>query len=207
MTTNDIVGQILLRVSGGIPTSDNSVREWDVRSYLPAAVNYAITQDYWANLQRDGDHEVPGSFLSEYSDLTVSTDNKGREYITLPVKKINIGNNRGIRYVTDNCGNTYKPMPQGQVALGCYWGKVLGNIRYYQERGQNIYITNKPPMVESLNVGAVTDVSSLGEDDELPIPAGYEPQVIDILAAFFTDARFTPKDYIIDGRDLFSRGA
>lgn len=203
MTPQKIIGQVILAISGGTPTSDIAVKEWDIRSYIPAAVNFALTSSYRASMQEEGDTGLPTNFLSEHEDLAVLSDSKDRDYIDVPSKIVSLPSNRGIRYVMDDCGNRYKPVPEG-AGMGCYWGKVLGAIPYYELRGKKIYLINKPPLVESVNVGTVTNVDDVGDDEELPIPAGYEPQVVDIIVALFKDQRFSPRDYIIDGRDLRS---
>lgn len=203
MTVGKIIESIYLRVSGGRPSPDVSVLRVDIKAALPAAVNYAITQNYWQTLQAEGDSEIPGTFISEYLDVPIQQDAKNRDYIQMPQKIVPLGSNRGLRYISDDCGNNYKPMPQGGTSgFSCYWGKVMKGKSLYSLVGDKAYIINKPDMVEKLNVGALTNVESLSDSDEAPIPAGYEPQVLDILAAFFRDQRFTPKDYIINGRDL-----
>lgn len=200
MVLEVLIGQVLLRVSGGKYTAESSVTFEDVRQYLPAAVNYALNHSYWTNVGIDGDHEIPGFFLSEYADLPITTVG-GRDRISLPYKKINIGNNRGIRYMVGNNMMPINPAPQGMM-LNSTWNKMFGDIPLYSETQDFIEIINKPVSLTSVTVGAVTDVSELSVTDDLPIPAGYEAQVIDILVKFFTDSRFTPKDYIIDGKDI-----
>ncbi len=200
MTLENLIGQVLLRVSGGEYSSDSAVKYEDVRHYLPAAVNYALNGSYWAGVGADGDHEVPGVFVSEYTGLSINSSG-GKSYVTLPKKKINIGNNRGIRFVEVG-GVRAIQIPQGMSHGQTTWNKMFGHISGYQEVGQNVYLLNIPASATTASVGAVTDVMDLLPTDELPIAAGYEPQVIDVCVKFFTDSRFTPKDYIIDGKDI-----
>lgn len=201
MTIESMIGTVLLRVSGGKVTSDLSVTPHDVKEYLPAAINYALNQSYWANVDREMDHEVPGDFVSEFSGLAI--DRSGdRAFVTLPKKKINLGNNRGIRFLDIGNGIRAIPLPQGMSYLQPTWNKVYGHIPFYEEVGQRVYLSNVPMSISEVSVGAVTAVSDMEDTDELPIAAGYEPQVIDILVKFFTDSRFTPKDYIINGKDI-----
>lgn len=199
MVLEVLVGQVLLRVAGGNYSDDSAVTFEDVRQYLPAAVNYALTHSYWGSMAIDQDHEIPGFFLSEYSNLPILSAS-GRDYIVLPKKKINIGNNRGIRYMVGN-GVSIPPAPQGMTANST-WNKMFSDVTLYSETHDRVYIINKPSGLSTVTVGAVTDVSELGRLDDLPIPAGYEAQVIDVLVKFFTESRFTPKDYIIDGKDI-----
>lgn len=200
MTTSELTGTVLLRVSGGVPTSDVAVREWDIRSCIPAAINYAITGDYWANIQRDDDREIPNNFVAEEEYSGVSVDGKNREYLPFDTKIVNIPGNGGIRYVQDDCGNIYSPRAMG-VSKKCFWDKVLAeNLEYRYTQGK-IYIYGRPSLTENFLVGFIIDSSELDADAELPIPAGKEPEVIDMLVSLFSDQRMQPKDYIIDRID------
>jgi hypothetical protein len=194
MTIDKLIGTVLLRVSGGTPTSDVAVKFSDVWSHIPAAVNYALNHSYWTNVGLDGDHEIPGFFLSEYTLSVIGNS------VTLPKRKINIGNNRGVRYMTSTDGARIIPMPQG-MTNNSRWGRMYSGVPMYREVGSEIKLFNASG-ISTVLVGAVTDVDDLDITDSLPIPAGYEAQVIDILVGFFTDSRFTPKDYIIDGKDI-----
>lgn len=194
MTTNELIGTVLLRVSGGVATSDVAVREWDIRSIIPAVINYVITGDYWANIQRDNDREIPNSFVSEFT-IPIEGDR-----VEFDKKVVNIPGNGGIRYVMDDCGNSYAPRALG-VSKKCYWDKVLGVNKEYQFKDGEIRLFGNPPLLKSVVVGAVMDASEMDPDDELPIPAEKGPEVVDMLVGFFTNQRLQPKDYIINRID------
>src|SRR5690606_29501971 len=178
MTKNEITGQVLLRASGGLPTSDISVREWDIKSYIPAAINYAIIGDYWGNIERDGEREIPNDFVAEFSFDSVTEEN-GIEYLPFDKKIVNIPGNQGIRFVMDDCGNSYAPRAAG-VSKKCYWDKVLVDNLEYTFIGKKIKLFGRPPLATNFTVGVVLDASEMGDDDDLNIPAGKEPEVIDI---------------------------
>lgn len=198
MTRGELVENIFISVNGGRPNTDLSVQREDIVSLVPAAVNYAITGDYWANIQRDNDREIPNSFVSEFCIFSECCD--GEDYLHFDRKIINIPGNGGIRYVQDSVGNIYSPRALG-VSRKSYWDKALSAAPEHQKRGDRIVLYNKPELVDKFFVGAVMDVSELSDEDELPIPAGSEPQVIDILMNFFINQRMQPKDYVINGID------
>lgn len=199
MSINELVGIVLLRVSGGVPTSDVSVREWDVRSLIPAVINYVITGDYWANINRDDDREIPNDFVAEFEFDSVLT-NGSREYLPFTKKVVNLPGNGGIRYVQDDCENQYSPRTIG-TSKKCYWDKVLTGNKEYTRKKDGIYLYGRPPLAEKFYVGAVIDASEMDPDEELPIPAERGPEVVDMLAGFFMNQRLQPKDYIINRID------
>lgn len=198
MTIGNIIETVYTAIGGGRPNTDFSVLRVDIKALLPAAVNWAVTQDYWANLKNEGEREVPNYMITVKEDLPISIDRKGRSFVELTEKLINVGGNGGIRYVEDDCGNNYVPRVPGSGSN--YWDNILQN-KEYSYLNKNIYLYNVPELLESVNVGLVLDASELKDDDEAPIPAGMEPQVIDMLTQFFTKQRMQAKDYIINGVD------
>lgn len=190
---------VFTSINGGRPNTDLSVMREDIQALIPAAVNFAITGDYWANIQRDNDREIPNSFVTEFCIKGIECHND-IHYVRFDKKTINIPGNGGIRYVQDAMGNVYSPRALGVSSKG-YWDKALAIMPEYQRRGDCIFLYNKPELVDMIFVGSVLSVSELSDDDDLPIPAGMEPQVIDILMNFFVNQRMQPKDYVINGVD------
>lgn len=195
-----MIETVFTAINGGRPNTDLSVMREDIEAALPAAINYAITGDYWANVQREDDRELPNSFVAEQYVSEVKCDNWGREYIDFDISFINVPGNSGIRYVQDVVGNVYTPRAMG-VSRKSYWDKATSYNTEHQYSNKKIMLFNRPELVQEFVVGYVADSGELGNDDELPIPAGSEPQVIDLLTNLFLNQRMQPKDYIVDGID------
>lgn len=194
-----LVDLIYGEVNGGRSSTDSSITKSQIKALLPAAVNYALTGDYWANMNAEGDKEVPSSIITELEGRTFDVDERGREYIDLPEPLSDIGGNGGLRYVQDCLGNIYAPRPQG-TSPG-YWDGVLISLRESQRIGKRVYLFNRAPLADPFFLGVILDASQLSNEDELPIPTGKEVEVIDIMRAFFKQQRMNPKDYIINGVD------
>lgn len=201
MRKDHFIESVYLRVNGGSPTNESSVMRVDIEAYVPAAVNYALAGHYRVSMAEEGDTELPSIFYSEFSKIPIKKDDRMRGYIDMPTKIIPLDSNRGLRYVEADNNVRYKPLPEG-ASLSGYWDNVLRGVPYYQIRGKRILLFNEQGFDDFLHVGAITAVEALKDDDELPIPAGYEAQSIDVCVAFFKDQRFTPKDYIINGKDI-----
>lgn len=191
---------IFTSVNGSRPSTDSPILREDIEALIPAAINYAITGDYWARLKNDGDRELPNGFVTELILADFEFDQIGREFVKMEQPLINVAGNGGVRYVMDQCGNTYAPRALGTSA-GSFWDKALQHNKEYQYLEKKIFPINKDPLASALVVGIIVDSSQLSDEDELPIPAGSEPEVIDMLKNFFTDQRMQPKDYVINGVD------
>lgn len=191
---------VFTSVNAGRPSTDTSILREDIKALIPAAVNFAMTGDYWDRLKSDGDRELPNSIVTELEFEGSCVDAYGRDYIVLDKPLINLAGNGGIRYVLDGIGNSYAPIALG-TSRSTFWDKALSSNLEYQFKNKKIYFYNKPELTELFMVGILLDSSQLGDEDELPIPAGMEPQVIDTLTNFFTNQRMQPKEYIINGVD------
>lgn len=195
-----LIETVFVAVNGGRPNTDLSVMREDIEAALPAAINFAITGDYWTNVQREGDRELPNSFVAEQYVSGVCCDAWGREYLEFDLKFVNVPGNAGIRYVQDAVGNLYSPRAMG-VSAKSYWDQATSYNTEYQYNQKKLMLFNRPELVDGFVIGYVADSSEMEDDDELPIPAGSEPQVIDMLTNLFSNQRMQPKDYIVDGLD------
>lgn len=199
MTKGALKEIVFTSVNGGRPNTDSSVLREDIEALIPAAVNYSITGDYWARLKNDGDREIPNGIVTELEYVGYQEDNYGRQYLEMDKPLINISGNGGIRYVQDSCGNSYAPRALGTSKS--FWDKALSSNKEFQFKNKKIFLINNPVLSQLYMVGVVLDSSLLGDDEELPIPAGSEPEVIDLLTNFFTNQRMQPKEYVINGVD------
>lgn len=200
MKKGEVVEIVFTSVNGGRPSTDSSVLREDIKALLPAAINYVLTGDYWARIKNDDDREVPNGIVTELEFSNVCTDGHNREYLPFVYPVVNIGGNGGIRYVHDSIGNSYAPIPLG-TSRSTFWDKALSSNREYQVHKDKIVLKNRPELTSCFLVGVILDSSLLEDNDELPIPVGSEPDVIDLLTNFFLNQRMQPKDYVVNGVD------
>lgn len=200
MKKGNLIEVVFTSVNGGRPSTDVSVLRVDIEALIPAAINYSLTGDYWARLRNDDDREVPNDIVTELEFDSVCCDHHGREFVEVCYPLINLAGNGGVRYVNDSMGNTYAPIVLG-TSRSSFWDKALKSNREYQYKNKRIYLKNRPELSKYLLVGVLLDSSLLDDNDELPIPAGKEAEVIDVLISFFTNQRMQPKDYIVNGVD------
>lgn len=194
-----LVDLVYSSVNGGRANTDSVVTKAQIKALLPAAINYSATGAYWDNLSSEGDRDVPMSFISELPSKEVKKDDRGRDYVDLPEPLMDVGGNGGVRVVEDGMGNYYGARLQGSG--NSHWGAILRSIKEYSRVKGKLILHNNPPLVEKIYVSVMLDASQIDDDDELPIPTGREPEVIDILTSFFTNQKMMPKDYIINGVD------
>lgn len=197
-----LVDTILLRINGGILNTESAVKREDIRAYVPAAVNWAMTKSYYTNIKAENNRDFPSLFYGVFNDVTITRPQTGRPYFTVQKGYVPLPNNAGIRFVMDGCENTYSPVADSDVPLLNYYSKHLNKEKFFRPIGYKVELIGLPKLMNLISYQAITDVNELSYDDELPIQAGQENDVIDITIQFFTGQRQMPGDKVNNKADI-----
>ena len=188
---------VLTAINGGSFTNDDQ-RKTDyeeVENKLAGAINFVILQQYYLGIKEDNIREFPANFYASYEIDVLYDPLRERKYSVIPVKIFSITKNRGIRAITSLIGD-FALIQTGVEELAhnkYYEGSFVDEVLFYP-LGANIYYQNLPDTVNKLVMVVVEALSEIGENDELPIPAGSENDVMDYLVKFFSTVRQTPTD-------------
>jgi len=191
---------VLLRVNGGKLTDDGNVQRDDIRAYIPIACNLVTSKAYYVNRQQEGDRDFPSSFYGTYN-CAISQSN-GVATIVFPKTVVPLPSNQGIRYLIDNCGNTYTPLNDSEVPMINYYKTQFPNIRFYRRTGMVAQLWNVSPLANNVNAVIMIDPENFADTDELPIQAGMEQEFLDIIVQHFTGQRQQPADADVDSKDV-----
>src|SRR5690606_23007973 len=122
-----------------------------------------------------------------------------KAFITLQKGTVPLKNSDGIRDVYDNCGNCYAPISSNDQASLKYYVDVLPGMFWFRRIGQKLFLYGVDPLAKKINYEAINSIEELSYDDQLPIQAGFEPQVIDMILRYFAEKSIY--DNVIDGKD------
>lgn len=201
MTVEIAIENIFLRVNGGKPNTDNAVQRVDIKALLPAAVNYAMDKTYNLNLQIEGDRDYPSEFYTYFGGVPI--DWSGNiPFIELTLGTVPLKGGAGLRFVYDNCQHLYTPVPDSEWANIGYYSSITKGMYWFRRTGNKLYLYGLKfsPLIESINYQAITKVEDLQSDDELPIQAGQEQDVLELLIQWFTNK--LPVNTKVDGNDI-----
>lgn len=196
-----LIDLVLLRVNGGVLNDSGAVQRTDIRAYLPIAINYATQKAYYINRKEEGDRDFPAGFYGTFSGLSINKSGKV-PYIELPKAVAQLPSNQGIRYLTDDCGNTYTPMSDADYTMINHYKCIFGEERFYHPIGNRIELFNMSKLAETSNLIAMADPTTFDDDTDLPIQAGMESDVIDMTVAHFLGQRATVGDIVVDEKDV-----
>jgi hypothetical protein len=205
MTVGEIKGQVLLKITGGEPSSDNSVWLSDIEPLIAPAVNYVQTKQYFIDRQTEDDKHLIQHFMLQVFTVSITEDTvRKRKRFTLPKTPLSLPNGRALQFVGDVRGRGWIPLSQGAEDMQEYYGKYKKNVTSYRPEGLNVYLWNVGPMVTEALVKMLVNVNDLTDADEVLLPSGGELEVITLIYEWISGQREIPKDLIIDQKDKIS---
>jgi hypothetical protein len=200
MKIGEFVGLVMLRINGGQVVPDNSVLPSDVRAMIPAANNMVLDDTYNKNHRFNEGNIMPSEMYSYYR---LPVNNNARPFTAeLPISTVALKGDYGIGPVTDDSGNFYAPVPNIGVANFNYYSQTAPGIKWYRRRGKLFQIYTDNPMLSHIEVPCIVDASMLSDDDDLPVQAGMEAPILDLLVQWFTGQKQMPYDNDNDSHDI-----
>lgn len=201
MTKRETVGQVLLMISGGRPTADMSVREADIISLLAPAINMAIDKGDNMNRGEDIERDYLSQFYATYENVKINNDSNP-PFVSLEKGTVPLKGNAGIRAVYDNCGTFFGKLSDADRASVAYYSKITNCMKWYYRLGGKLLLYGTDPMTDTISYDALTSVEDLDDDDELPLVAGTEQDVLTNLYMLATGQIQNPYDSKIDHDDI-----
>ncbi len=207
MITKRILGEkILRRINGGDYTpSSSNVKAQDVYLELEAARNTLIQK-----ILNESHEDISSQFETTYTNIVVSKDTeRERFYSTLPAQLIslvikgNSSNNIGIRQISGMKDEYDVFVPMNSNDSGVFFGLpasgLNGKIGFWSE-GDKVLYENMPYYWEGKNVmiKMISSIYDLDEDDFIPIPAGEELNLEDLVYQRMAGMRNTPESKLAD---------
>lgn len=196
------IESVLLRLNGGQLTDEGAIQRADIKAYVPAAVNWAMSKTYNLNLGQFGDRDYPSVFYASFNDLTISRATR-IPTITLPFNVVPMYGNQGLRYIKDNCGHTYSPLSDSDIHTVEEYIKVMTDLKFYRlKAAKKVELYGLNPLITKLSGEYIIKIEDLTMEDELPLQAGTELEAIQVCMEFFTGQRSIPSDKLNNKTDI-----
>lgn len=205
MTKEQILGQVLLKISGGEPSSDTSTWLSDIESLLCPAVNYVQLKTYYIDRQSEEERHLIQQFMLQVYTVSITEDTtRKRKKFTLPKTPLSLPNGRALQFVGDVRGRGWIPLAQGAEDMQEHYAKFKKNVTSYRPEGLTVYLWNVGPLVTQALVKMLVNVNTLADTDEVLLPSGGELEVINLIYEWISGQRAMPKDLVIDQKDKIS---
>lgn len=202
MTVEEIRGAVLLKITGGNPSSDSSVWLSEIDTLLAPAVNYVQTKQYFIDGKAEDDRHLIQHFMLQTYTVDIEEDTiRKRKFATLPKSPLSLPNGRALQFVGDERGRGYIPLQQGGEDMQQYYEKFKKGLTSYRPDGMKVYFWCLPPLTKKAMFKMLVNVKSLTDTEEVLLPSGGELEVINLIYEWISGQRAMPKDVIIDQRD------
>lgn len=208
MITKKILAEKILRkIYGGDYAPSASVKKQDVYLEMEAARNALIQK-----LLNQSQNDIASEFETTYENVPVlKNENRDRFYSVLPAQLIslviknNSSNGIGVRQISGMRDEYDIFIPTNSNDSGVFYGLeaggLSGKIGYWVE-GDKVIYENLPYYWEGKTVliKMISSIYSLDEDDFIPIPAGEELNLEDLVFQRMTGIKAVPNDKIADNK-------
>lgn len=202
MKVEDIIGQVLLRLSGGRFTSDSSVHPEDVKLFIPDSINelmgVKIDQEYGVE-----NSIYPNALLvNVYNDISVQVNGRNLAYITFPARPLTVRGAKSVVAIGAMGGNQFTRIKHDEGSLGAFYWKVNKSLISFDIEGMTAVFYNLPTNITQMYVKMIQHIDDIELTDDIFVPSGMESTLIDSVYQKVLSQKINPKDRIIDGNDI-----
>lgn len=154
-------------------------------------------------IKEDGEDVLDLFIKSEV--LGVLEDNvRKKKYVELLNYPINISG-KSIREVSATEGecDSFAIYKIGEQSIYCKLeaGNALGKPIATPE-GKRVYLKNLPLLVDELLVKYIPKITSIDNEEEIPVPSDYELDLVDMIRTLVDEQKMTKEDKYNDGEQL-----
>ena len=210
-TSEELVDQVYLHLSGGQPTEDMDVQRIDIKKAMPsilAAVALIDSRRARNEARADKTSQLgvdPAWLITEFFEIQFDTI-RDQRYFKFEKKVTLLDNVYGIANVGAERGDcVFSPSPHRFATAGVdHEFRSAGLVIWYYEKIYNeerVYIKYLPPVVEEVWVSYMPSFDDLDDKDIVPIPAGLELQVLQEAINFFAAEADRPADALNNHND------
>lgn len=201
MTVDQIVGAVLLRVTGGKPTSDSSVQPADIKTYIPDGVNALMGNRIGEEYGVDPSIYPNGLFVNVLEDIPVAVNSRNLAYITFPQRPLSVRGAKSVVAIGEQGGKQFTRILHDEGTLGAFYWKTKTDVTTFDVEGSTAVFYNLPVTVVEVYAKIVVHIDDLDWTDDIFVPSGMETQLIDVIYNMMMQQRANTKDTIIDGED------
>ena len=186
-TKYSLAEQISLKLYGGAPKTSSPVQMQDIILAVGQMCNALLKVEHFDALKL-GENAPPNLMIATYPRVTVTTFGGKKAKCTLPAIPVGLIRNLGVWEVslTESFDCLLIPMMAGQADLlrgQPIISDLLGQ-NSYELYGRELVIT--PDITINNNTGVyirllITDITTLGNYDPLPVPADMEATIVKLV--------------------------
>lgn len=203
MKIEEIIGSVLLRVTGGKATSDTSVHPEDIRTHIAPGINALMGMRIDKEYSEEALLYPNGLFVTTFNDINVTVNERGLNQIEFPKRPLSVRGARSVISMGAMNGKLFTRVYHDEGTMGAFIYKTRTDVTSFDVEGPVGVIYNSPAdlATKKVFVKMIVHMDAMDDEDEVFVPSGLENDLIDIVYNMVMNQRVTPKDPIIDGKD------
>jgi len=191
--------QILRIYHGGDVSADAQMDERELFIGIDQARSLMVRREIDAS-EKSGNGDISGDFISSFEDVVIKKDAaKDLFFSEIPVKYIVLKEDKGLYQVSlmQDQTNPFVRIANGAMAMyrGLHAFQLGARTGYWVEKDR-IYYHNFPTGLEDAKVlmKLVASVSDFAADEEIPIPADKEFELVQMVLQMYGIHKEIPQD-------------
>ena len=196
ITKGKMADLVILQLSGGDPERKKAILKQDVYAWLDNAIAGILNKDLRS---KTGPNSIPSVMVKTFREKKMFID-KSRDmvFVKLRTMPITLDHDRGLIDIWPDKGSQ-KPLsiqPAGSDKVFVALGTGGLTDRYSAElEGNKLYLVDWPKTdCCPVNIRMVPTTEHLADDDPLPLPAGYQEEILRMASQWFGVQAEVPND-------------
>ena len=203
MSVEEIVELVYLKITGGEPSTDDSVLRADIRFYVPDGVNAVMMEHYAAEQSIFPSGHPNQLFLQVFENVSVTLNSVRNKFeLTFPKRPLSIPLAQSVTSIGIPGGYQFNRFYPEDGTLKSFVAQISDEPTSYSIEGDKAILYNLEGSISSVMVKQVVHIDDYDSDtDEILVPSGMETLLIENIYNMVTGQRSNPKNVIINGKD------
>lgn len=188
MTKRNLIDLIKHRLAGGDCPQElkGKYHPKIIEKHIEIVLNYLIKTVAYKEAEREQDWGLLDSYTKTYTNVPILEDvERNERYSILPVNVIDLPQNRGIRFISDQQNQAMQYIYRDNNSVDIYSNldidRVSTKTRWYREKNKTYYSRHLSPMIKDVLMKLIPNFSDLEDADESPVPSAYAKSIFDLV--------------------------
>ena len=188
MTKKNLIDVIIHRLANGDCPQEMKGKYHPriIEKHVEMVSNYLIKTVAYKEAEKNNDWGLLDTYTKTFIPVEVLWDDTRKEYYSvLPVAVVDLPDNRGIRFISDQENQAVQYIYRSNNSVDVFSNLDIDRVsvkpRWYREKDKVFYSRQLMPTTTAVLMKLIPNFSDLEDDDQAPIPEAYAKSVFDLV--------------------------
>lgn len=188
MTKRNLIDLLKHRLAGGDCPQElkGKYHPKILEKHIEIVLNYLVKTVTYKEAEREQDWGLLDSYTKTYPNVPILEDTQRMErYCELPVNVIDLPQNRGIRFISDQENQAIQYIYRDNNSVDIFSNLDIDRVstkpRWYREKKKVYFSRHLSPNITGVLMKLIPNFSDLEDNDEAPIPSAYAKSIFDLV--------------------------